>query len=59
MTTPSSAALNEVNSGKRFAFGNNWEQFLSCISEERIDEAVNSLTTMLEVTDLKGKLLLI
>ena len=55
MTTTSTNALNEINSGKRFAFGNNWERFLSCISEETINEAVNSLMTMLEVTGLKGK----
>ena len=45
----------EVNSGERFAFGDNWMQFLKVLNEQRIDEAKNSLKQMLEVDDLKGK----
>lgn len=45
----------EIESGERFAFGDNWAQFLKVLSEQRIIEAKNSLQQMLEVEDLKGK----
>lgn len=45
----------EVSSGERFAFGDNWMQFLKLLNEQRISEAKDSLKEMLEVDDLKGK----
>lgn len=45
----------EITQGKRFEFGANWAHFLKVMNESRIDQAVASLTTMLGVTDLKGK----
>jgi 2-polyprenyl-6-hydroxyphenyl methylase/3-demethylubiquinone-9 3-methyltransferase len=40
---------------KRFAFGKNWQRFLQVLNDERIAEAENSLRSMLEVEDFKGK----
>lgn len=40
---------------ERFAFGKNWQRFLSYLTEERILEAEKSLRAMLEVEDLRGK----
>lgn len=45
----------EVESGERFAFGENWTKFLKVLDEERIEDAVKSLKDMLEVNDLNGK----
>lgn len=45
----------EVDSGERFAFGDNWTHFLKVLDEQRIKEAVESLKNMLEVEDLDGK----
>lgn len=45
----------EVNKGERFQFGENWQQFLSILNDERIAEAEKSLKEMLEVEDLQGK----
>lgn len=45
----------EIDSGERFAFGENWAQFLKVLSDQRIFEAKESLKKMLEVEDLKGK----
>lgn len=45
----------EVAAGKRFEFGKNWAAFLRSLDEERIAEAVASLTSMLESHDLSGK----
>lgn len=45
----------ELDTGERFAFGDNWAQFLTVIDEPRIEEAVESLKNMLEVEDLNGK----
>ena len=39
----------------RFEFGKNWQQFLSVLDDERIEEAVHSLKSMLEVESLEGK----
>ena len=39
----------------RFAFGRNWRRFLSALDEDRIAEAEKSLTSILEVRDLRGK----
>ncbi len=45
----------EVASGERFEFGKNWAAFLSVLDDERINTAVESLKTMLEVETLEGK----
>jgi len=45
----------ELIQGKRFEFGANWLHFLNVLDDNRIDQAVASLTAMLGVTDLKGK----
>ena len=45
----------EVESGERFEFGKNWAAFLSVLDDERIETAVDSLRTMLEVDSLEGK----
>lgn len=45
----------EVHRGDRFQFGQNWNNFLSVLDEERITEAENSLKQKLEVEDLQGK----
>lgn len=55
MSTPlaavhQAAAENDV----RFAFGKNWQRFLTYLNEERIARAEQSLRSMLEVDDLRG-----
>ena len=45
----------EVASGDRFAFGDNWSHFLTLLDQQRIDAAKDSLRKMLEVGDLRGK----
>jgi 2-polyprenyl-3-methyl-5-hydroxy-6-metoxy-1,4-benzoquinol methylase len=45
----------EVDSGERFAFGENWARFLKVLDEQRIQQAVDSLKMMLEVDNLNGK----
>jgi 2-polyprenyl-3-methyl-5-hydroxy-6-metoxy-1,4-benzoquinol methylase len=45
----------EVGAGERFAFGDNWARFLKVLNDERIQQAVDSLKTKLEVDNLKGK----
>jgi len=48
----------EVASGERFAFGANWNRFLTLLDDSRIDRAELSLRDMLGVQDLLGKRLL-
>ncbi len=45
----------EIESGERFAFGENWAAFLAQLDDSRIAAAQNSLRQMLEVDDLRGK----
>lgn len=45
----------EVSAGERFAFGKNWNRFLSVLNEERIQKAEESLRNMLGVDDLNGR----
>jgi 2-polyprenyl-6-hydroxyphenyl methylase/3-demethylubiquinone-9 3-methyltransferase len=45
----------EIDSGERFAFGDNWARFLKVLNEERISEATFSLKKMLEINNLYGK----
>jgi SAM-dependent methyltransferase len=46
---------DEVQAGQRFAFGENWQRFLSVLDDERIARARASLQTMLAVESLVGK----
>ena len=45
----------EIAAGERFAFGENWQRFLSLLDDDRIHQAEESLRRMLEVADLAGK----
>lgn len=40
---------------KRFGFGENWRSFVSVVDDERIRTAEESLRTMLDVPDLRGR----
>jgi 2-polyprenyl-3-methyl-5-hydroxy-6-metoxy-1,4-benzoquinol methylase len=48
-------AQEEIASGQRFAFGENWRRFLAVLTDERIRDAEQSLRTMLEAADLRGR----
>jgi 2-polyprenyl-6-hydroxyphenyl methylase/3-demethylubiquinone-9 3-methyltransferase len=48
-------AQEEIASGQRFAFGENWRRFLEVLTDERIRDAEQSLRTMLEAADLRGR----
>jgi 2-polyprenyl-6-hydroxyphenyl methylase/3-demethylubiquinone-9 3-methyltransferase len=50
-----SVQASEVSRGERFEFGKNWSRFLSTLDDAKIDSAMNSLRTMLEIDDLAGK----
>src|SRR6478609_512208 len=43
-----------IEEQERFAFGDNWQRFLSVLDEDRIAEAKRSLREMLDVDDLRG-----
>src|SRR5437016_6038307 len=45
----------EIESGSRFAFGENWARFLIVLDEDRIRLAEGSLREMLKVDHLRGK----
>jgi 2-polyprenyl-6-hydroxyphenyl methylase/3-demethylubiquinone-9 3-methyltransferase len=45
----------EIAAGQRFAFGENWQRFLTLLNESRIAKAEDSLRRMLEIPDLCGK----
>jgi 2-polyprenyl-3-methyl-5-hydroxy-6-metoxy-1,4-benzoquinol methylase len=45
----------EIAARERFAFGENWQRFLSILDESRIVRAENSLRRMLDVPDLRGQ----
>jgi 2-polyprenyl-6-hydroxyphenyl methylase/3-demethylubiquinone-9 3-methyltransferase len=45
----------EVDQGKRFQFGKNWQLFLRTVDDDRIEQAVVSLRKMLGGTSLEGK----
>jgi 2-polyprenyl-3-methyl-5-hydroxy-6-metoxy-1,4-benzoquinol methylase len=55
MKTTDSDYEEEMKYGNRFAFGENWSRFLAVLSEERIQQAEQSLCDMLKVEDLQGK----
>jgi 2-polyprenyl-6-hydroxyphenyl methylase/3-demethylubiquinone-9 3-methyltransferase len=46
---------SEINAGNRFAFGENWAQFLMVLDDDRIRQAEQSLCDMLNVKVLQGK----
>jgi 2-polyprenyl-6-hydroxyphenyl methylase/3-demethylubiquinone-9 3-methyltransferase len=54
-TAPVKTHEQEVSSGERFAFGENWARFLALLNDERIEQAKASLKNMLEVDSLEGK----
>jgi SAM-dependent methyltransferase len=39
----------------RFGFGANWRQFLTLLNEERVDQAVESMKGLLQVSSLNGR----
>ncbi len=45
----------EISNGERFQFGDNWSRFLALVDEPRVQEAEESLKSMLEIDDLAGK----
>ena len=45
----------EVETGRRFAFGENWSRFLDALSPERVRSAEQALCQMLGIEDLRGK----
>ena len=50
-----SDAQAEIDAGQRFAFGKNWQAFLSVLSPQRIDAATHALKDMLQVESLEGQ----
>lgn len=48
----SSEHAAEVSAGERFAFGKNWQRFLTRLTEDRIRQAEQSLCRMLSVQNL-------
>ena len=48
------AIAEELESGSRFAFGENWQRFLRVLDEDRIKEAERSIKELLGVADLSG-----
>ncbi len=46
---------DDISSGNRFQFGENWTRFLEVLDESRIEQAVESLRNMLETQSLAGK----
>lgn len=47
-------ATEEIESGARFDFGENWTHFLSVLNESRIQKAEESLQRILQGYDLRG-----
>lgn len=57
-STTKATAAGKIGPGsepRRFAFGKNWQRFLSFLDDERIAEAEKSLCAMLAVENLHGK----
>ncbi|MBT2364574.1 class I SAM-dependent methyltransferase [Streptomyces sp. ISL-10] len=46
---------SEVERGKRFAFGRNWQNFSRLVDEDRIAAAQESLVSALAIDDLQGR----
>jgi len=49
------AFIEEVKSGNRFEFGQNWKRFLTSIDEAKIVKAMKSLQHMFQVQTMEGK----
>lgn len=49
------ADLSEPGLGKRFAFGKNWQAYLTTVGEVQIAQAIGSIRLALGVDDLKGR----
>lgn len=45
----------EISTGERFAFGDNWREFIELVDEPRIAAATGSLTGPLGTSDLSGR----
>ena len=52
---PAAGHSRELASGQRFAFGKNWESFLSALDERRILAACGSVRNLLGLDSLEGK----
>lgn len=52
---PNASFAEEIQAGERFAFGENWREFLRVLNEARISEAESSLRTMLRTDRLDGQ----
>lgn len=52
---PGYSHAHELKSGDRYEFGANWARFLKTLNEEKIQEAEQSLRSMLGVSDLSGR----
>ena len=48
----------EIKKGQRYGFGNNWQSYLSTLTDERIGEAEKSIMDMLGVNSLNDKKIL-
>ncbi|MGH8298551.1 MAG: class I SAM-dependent methyltransferase [Steroidobacteraceae bacterium] len=55
MTSVAGTHAREIARGERFAFGDNWLRYLQVLDEKRIARAIDSLKSMLELEDLRGK----
>jgi 2-polyprenyl-6-hydroxyphenyl methylase/3-demethylubiquinone-9 3-methyltransferase len=47
--------VEEIRAGRRFAFGENWQRYLSVLDDARIREAEKSLQEFLELDSFAGK----
>lgn len=53
--TAATTHKQEIESGERFSFGDNWARFLALLDDERIRQAEDSLRKMLDTDSLAGK----
>ncbi|TWT57540.1 bifunctional 3-demethylubiquinone-9 3-methyltransferase/ 2-octaprenyl-6-hydroxy phenol methylase [Thalassoglobus neptunius] len=54
-SSPLEGAQEEIDQGRRFAFGKNWAEFLSSLDENRIEIAEQSLRDLLQVQTLENR----
>jgi 2-polyprenyl-3-methyl-5-hydroxy-6-metoxy-1,4-benzoquinol methylase len=54
----SDSKIGPASEERRFAFGKNWQRFLTLLDDERIAEAEKSLCAMLAVDNLRGRSLI-
>ena len=55
INSPARPADNEPAATEAFAFGKNWERFLSQLDDRRIESAIDSLTELLSIDDLRER----